>query len=61
MKSHKRKRALERVECPFCKRDVAVYVPSRGDGSDVKIVRHVVDRNSPTCKASGLMLGEISR
>jgi hypothetical protein len=57
------RREFERVTCPACHRTVSAYVPHRADGSDVRIVKHILPKGSRArsveCPASDELLGEI--
>ena len=53
-------REYERVRCPACKRVIAAYVPHRGDGSDVRMVKHREPKPSiKLCFGGDRLVGEL--
>lgn len=55
------RREFERVTCPLCRRTISAYIPFRGDGTGLRLLRHGVigpvrrGRVAP-CIASGRLI-----
>lgn len=54
------RRQFEKVNCPHCGRCISAYIPHRGDGSDVRIVKHKISgpRSADECPAGDQLMAE---